>query len=105
MRQFSIIFMDLVMPGMNGEEAAARILSSGVETPIVAVTGNIVRGSDGNTLKSVGIHNVLMKPVDRTAANDLCRQLLGKESPNSVGLVEAQKPAKAGLGSMFSKDK
>ncbi|KAJ3244181.1 Ataxin-3 [Chytriomyces hyalinus] len=105
MRQFSIIFMDLVMPGMNGEEAAARILSTGVETPIVAVTGNIVRGSDGTTLKSVGIHYVLMKPVDRTAANELCRQLLGKEGPYSVGLVEVQKPAKAGLGSMFSKDK
>ncbi|TPX74653.1 hypothetical protein CcCBS67573_g04089 [Chytriomyces confervae] len=105
MRQFSIIFMDLAMPGMNGEEAAARILSTGVETPIVAVTGNIVRGSDGTTLKSVGIHYVLMKPVDRTAANELCRQLLGKESPNSVGLAEVQKSAKAGLGSMFSKDK
>ncbi|KAI8607564.1 CheY-like superfamily [Chytriomyces sp. MP71] len=35
-RIFTLIFMDLEMPGMNGEEAAARIRAMGVQTPIIA---------------------------------------------------------------------
>ncbi|KAI8832618.1 hypothetical protein BJ741DRAFT_614175 [Chytriomyces cf. hyalinus JEL632] len=104
MKQFSIIFMDLEMPGMDGEEAAARMQSAGVKAPIVAVTSNFVRGNDGNTLKSVGIHKVLMKPFDRATVNEICRQLLGQEDP-PTGLTETPKTAKTGLGSLFSKDK
>ncbi|KAJ3237903.1 hypothetical protein HDU78_003812 [Chytriomyces hyalinus] len=104
MKQFSIIFMDLEMPGMNGEEAAARMQSARVEAPIVAVTSNFVRGNDGNTLKSVGINKILMKPFDRATVNEICRQLLGLDDPHA-GLKETPKTAKTGLGSMFSKDK
>ncbi|TPX59583.1 hypothetical protein CcCBS67573_g09077 [Chytriomyces confervae] len=104
MKQFSIIFMDLEMPGMNGEEAAARMQSARVEAPIVAVTSNFVRGNDGHTLKSVGIKKIVMKPFDRATVNEICRHLLGLDDPHT-GLKETPKTAKTGLGSMFSKDK
>ncbi|ORY46000.1 hypothetical protein BCR33DRAFT_716012 [Rhizoclosmatium globosum] len=74
MKKFNIIFMDLEMPAMNGEETSARIRSAGIATPIVAVTGNIVRGNDESSLKVVGINQIMLKPITRQGVEDVCRK-------------------------------
>ncbi|KAI8607075.1 CheY-like superfamily [Chytriomyces sp. MP71] len=75
-KKFAIIFMDLEMPGMSGDEAAARIRSIGVTTPIVAVTGNVTRGDDINPLKQAGISEIVKKPVERQRVIDLCKSFI-----------------------------
>ncbi|KAJ3388509.1 hypothetical protein HDU84_009696 [Entophlyctis sp. JEL0112] len=75
-RKFCIVFMDLEMPEMPGDEAAARIRGFGHSMPIVAVTGNLVRGDDANSLKQAGITDILKKPVDRVRVSEMCKRLL-----------------------------
>jgi signal transduction histidine kinase/DNA-binding response OmpR family regulator len=41
-KPFDLIFMDIHMPAMDGLEAAAQIAEMGVQTPIVALTANIM---------------------------------------------------------------
>ncbi|KAI8832619.1 hypothetical protein BJ741DRAFT_614177 [Chytriomyces cf. hyalinus JEL632] len=75
-KAFALIFMDLEMPFMSGEEASARIRSLGITIPIVAVTGNSIRGDDVNPLRQAGISEIVKKPVERQKIYDLCRALV-----------------------------
>ncbi|TPX46866.1 hypothetical protein CcCBS67573_g10288 [Chytriomyces confervae] len=68
--------MDLEMPIMSGEEASARIRSLGITIPIVAVTGNSIRGDDVNPLRQAGISEIVKKPVERQKIYELCRALV-----------------------------
>ena len=40
--EFDVIFMDINMPDMNGDEVTRRLISEGVETPIVAYTAGVL---------------------------------------------------------------
>ncbi|KAJ3287784.1 hypothetical protein HDU79_005421 [Rhizoclosmatium sp. JEL0117] len=89
-RKVSIVFMDLEMPGMSGEEATVRIRAAGYTMPIVAVTGNLVLGNNDGPLKNAGMHVVLKKPVEKGQVFDVCRTLLfmDLDQRNSVGSEE-----------------
>ncbi|BBN60547.1 response regulator [Hydrogenovibrio marinus] len=63
---FDVIMMDLVMPGMDGFECTRNIRQSGINTPIVALSGN----DDEETLEicyEVGIDGFLKKPTNKAA--------------------------------------
>ncbi|KAJ3017406.1 UNVERIFIED_CONTAM: hypothetical protein HDU68_011698 [Siphonaria sp. JEL0065] len=78
LKKFSVVFMDLEMPGMNGDEATARIRASGNNVPIIAVTGNLVRAEDLNPLRAVGVTQTLTKPVSRQMIQSICNKILGE---------------------------
>ncbi|KAB7627564.1 ATP-binding protein [Alkalilimnicola sp. S0819] len=60
---FDLIFMDLHMPGMSGEEASRAITRLGDNRPrIIALTANVLLG-DGADLQRYGIERCLVKPV------------------------------------------
>ena len=64
--KFDIIFMDHMMPGMDGIEAAALIRSSGglnAATPIIALTANVLNGMKEEFLKN-GMNDFIGKPID-----------------------------------------
>ncbi|KAJ3017085.1 UNVERIFIED_CONTAM: hypothetical protein HDU68_011863 [Siphonaria sp. JEL0065] len=82
LKKFSIIFMDLEMPGMNGDEAAARIRATGNMTPIVAVTGNIVRAEDKSPLRELRITEILTKPVSKHAIQAICNNYINDSKGN-----------------------
>ncbi|KAJ3287783.1 hypothetical protein HDU79_005420 [Rhizoclosmatium sp. JEL0117] len=87
-RKVSIVFMDLEMPGMNGEEAAARIRAAGSTMPIVAVTGNTIKGDDAGPLRQVGIIEIVKKPVEIAKIFELCKTLIQfKNVDNSTNLT------------------
>jgi CheY-like chemotaxis protein len=56
-----LVFMDVQMPEMNGYEASQKIRELGIDTPIVAVTANALKGEKEKCL-SVGMNDYLTKP-------------------------------------------
>ena len=71
-KQFDLIFMDIHMPVMDGLEAAAKIIELGCETPIVAMTANIM-SNDREIYESSGMVDHIGKPF---TSQELWRCLL-----------------------------
>ncbi|KAJ3184949.1 hypothetical protein HDU87_002515 [Geranomyces variabilis] len=61
---YSIIFMDLEMPRMGGQEAAARIRSTGYLGPIIVITSHPLDALPRDVVQ-VGVTECLAKPISR----------------------------------------
>ncbi|WP_019675654.1 hybrid sensor histidine kinase/response regulator [Arsukibacterium perlucidum] len=59
---FDLVFMDMQMPLMGGEEATRLIRQAGIEVPIIAVTANVM-SEDVERYKKAGCQALLGKPV------------------------------------------
>lgn len=59
---FDIIFMDMRMPGLSGEETAQLLRAEGVRTPIVALTANAF-DDDRQACLAAGMDDFLVKPL------------------------------------------
>ena len=60
---FSIIFMDYIMPGKNGIETTKDIRERGIETPIIALTGDTEEETKKEFILA-GSNDILSKPVE-----------------------------------------
>ena len=63
MKPFDLIFMDILMPVMDGLEAAFKIKEANCNTPIVALTA-IESPANMGSFQTNGIERYLNKPVD-----------------------------------------
>ena len=74
---FDIIFMDHMMPNMDGVEAMRRIrlMKGGEETPIVALTANALSGAAAE-YKNLGFQAFLAKPIAPKSMENILRRLL-----------------------------
>lgn len=61
---FDLIFMDMQMPLMGGEEATRLIRHAGINTPIIAVTANVM-AEDFERYRRSGCQGLLAKPVNQ----------------------------------------
>ena len=61
-RFFDGVFMDFVMPRMNGPQAAHELRSRGFKQPIIGVTGNVL-SQDVDCFLAQGANSVLSKPL------------------------------------------
>jgi CheY-like chemotaxis protein len=72
---YDLIFMDIFMPGMGGQEAT-RIIRSLPEpaclTPIIALTANVT-SEDAAVFRAAGMDGILGKPVSLTELIDTVR--------------------------------
>jgi len=84
---FSLIFMDIHMPVMDGLEASMKITEMGVKTPIVALTANIM-SNDVEHYKRNGMSDTLGKPF---TANDLWRCLVKFIPVDSYSTIDKSK--------------
>lgn len=78
---YDIIFMDHMMPEMNGVEAFHRIRELGGEcrsVPIVLLTANAVSGVKEKMIKE-GFDAFLSKPIDIDELTSILRQFMGVE--------------------------
>ena len=63
-KDYSLIFMDLQMPIMDGFEATEKILSSKPDSKIVALTANIMK-EDRDKCKEIGMCGFVGKPFSK----------------------------------------
>lgn len=62
LEDFDLVFMDMQMPEMGGEEATQLIRHAGVDVPIIALTANVMR-EDRNRYLEAGCQDLLAKPI------------------------------------------
>ncbi|MDR2749417.1 MAG: response regulator [Clostridiales bacterium] len=94
-RKFDIIFMDHMMPEMDGIEAAERIRKHGasMDVPIIALTANAITGMREMFLDN-GMNDYISKPIEIKELNRVLRKWIPQEK-----ILERPKlPTKEELG-------
>ncbi|OJJ05282.1 hypothetical protein ASPVEDRAFT_86634 [Aspergillus versicolor CBS 583.65] len=61
---YDAVLMDISMPVMDGLTAMAHIRKMGLQIPIIAITGNALKG-DAETYMAQGMNDCIDKPVNR----------------------------------------
>ncbi len=72
-----IVFMDVMMPEMDGVEATKRILEFDPDAKIIAITAFAVK--KGQEMLEAGAVEVLEKPFTRKSINDLINRYLSSK--------------------------
>ncbi|MDR0465420.1 MAG: response regulator [Treponema sp.] len=80
---YDIIFMDHMMPKMDGIEAARIIHCMGYTRPIVALTANALTGQVDMFLNS-GFDDFISKPIDSRLLNTLLNKLIRDKQPYEI---------------------
>jgi len=81
----ALAFFDIMMPKMNGFEAARKLRSLGYKKPIIAVTATFLSEDEGKCKES-GINDVLIKPIKfLEIQKTLEKWLVPGEEPKAFG--------------------
>jgi PAS domain S-box-containing protein len=84
---YDIIFMDHMMPEMNGIEATAHIRAMAspyyAQAPIVALTANAITGTKEMFLEN-GFNDFLSKPIDIGKLNAILKKYIPKEKQRKI---------------------
>jgi signal transduction histidine kinase/DNA-binding response OmpR family regulator len=91
---YDVIFMDHMMPKMDGIEAAKIIRGMGYKEPIVALTANALAGQ-AEVFFNNGFDGYISKPIDIRQLNATLNKLVRDKQPSSV--VEEAKRQKESL--------
>ncbi|MCL2717560.1 MAG: response regulator [Lachnospiraceae bacterium] len=87
---YDIIFMDHMMPVMDGIEAAKQLRELGYKPPIVALTANAVAGQADMFIQN-GFDDFISKPIDIRQLNAVLNQLVrDKYLPGKSKAVQMQ---------------
>jgi len=80
---YDVIFMDHMMPKMNGVEAVKIIRESGYTNPIVALTANAVSGQEEMFMTN-GFDGFISKPIDSRELNHYLVEFVRNRQPAEV---------------------
>jgi len=81
---YDIVFMDHMMPRMDGIEAAKIIRSTGYTKPIVALTANALAGQ-AEMFMNNGFDDFISKPIDIRQLNAVLNKLIrDKQAPEVI---------------------
>ena len=80
---YDIVFMDHMMPGMDGIEATKAIRSLGYTHPIIALTANAVKGQAEIFLTS-GFDEFISKPIDMRQMDTILNKFVRDRHPPEV---------------------
>lgn len=79
---YHMILMDINMPVMDGLMATELIRQMGVDVPIIALTGNALKG-DGETYLAKGMNDYIAKPLHRQQLVDILWKWCGSDGPGT----------------------
>lgn len=79
---YHMILMDINMPVMDGLMATELIRQMGVDVPIIALTGNALKG-DAETYLAKGMNDYVAKPLHRQQLVDILWKWCGSDSPGT----------------------
>jgi CheY-like chemotaxis protein/nitrogen-specific signal transduction histidine kinase len=89
---YDIIFMDHMMPGIDGIEAAKQIRDTGYGHPIVALTANTIIGQAELFMNS-GFAGFISKPIDTATLDGYVKRLIrDKQSPEAISAARSTAP-------------
>ncbi len=75
---FDIVFMDIMMPEMDGIQATVELRNRGYEIPIIAMTANISK-DEKNSAISAGMNDYVTKPVRIDTVKKILIKLFSEE--------------------------
>ena len=73
--KYDLIFMDIMMPDMDGVETMKKLKNMSLKTPIVALTADAVEGSRERYLEE-GFDDYVAKPIDQMTLEETLHKLL-----------------------------
>ncbi|MCL2604764.1 MAG: ATP-binding protein [Defluviitaleaceae bacterium] len=91
---YDIIFMDHMMPGMDGIETTVKLREYGYKEPIVALTANALAGQADIFFQN-GFNEFISKPIDTRQLNQVLNKLVRDKQPSDV--IEAARLQAAAL--------
>jgi len=96
--EYDLIFMDHMMPIMDGVETMQKMKERGIKCPIIALTANAISGVKEMYLK-MGFQAFIAKPIEPEKLDRALREFLPKDlqTPISQG-AEAPKASKSNTG-------
>ena len=75
-KQYDLIFMDIMMPKLNGVETLYKLRENeDFSVPVIALTADAIEGTDEKYL-NVGFNSYLSKPIDRKLLNKVINKYL-----------------------------
>jgi len=80
---YDIVFMDHMMPEMDGIETTKKIRETGYAKPIIALTANAVAGQANMFLKN-GFDDFISKPIDIRQLNKVLKTWVRDKAPPEV---------------------
>lgn len=101
---FDLVFMDMQMPEMGGEEATRLVRHAGIDVPIIALTANVMR-EDHERYLAAGCQTLLAKPIVQQEFYAMIRQYSRSVVSLEQELAErlAQDPAIIALKQDFTR--
>ena len=91
---YDVVFMDHMMPKMDGIETTRRLRAMGYTQPIVALTANAVAGQSDIFLGN-GFDDFISKPIDIRHLNAMLNKYIrDKQPPEVIEEARAQSAAK-----------
>ena len=79
-KSYDIIFMDLLMPEMDGLQAITEIRKLGVEVPVVAVTA-VENPDTRSAAEALGVEDYLLKPATTDQIKEILLRTFPKNAP------------------------
>jgi signal transduction histidine kinase/CheY-like chemotaxis protein len=96
-RNFDLIFLDIQMPVMDGYTTARKLRSSGIITPVVAMTAFAMPG-EMEKCHAAGMNEYLAKPVDIAQLDRVLKKYLAVDTKTTP---EVNGQAVAGTGELL----
>lgn len=87
-----IVLLDATMPGKSGYEVCAELRSSGVDVPVLILTGNFSPYDEGKG-KSAGADGNVVKPFESQSLIDRVNQLVGQKGAGAGARPSAGPPS------------
>jgi len=80
---YDVVFMDHMMPEMDGIETTKKIRETGYTKPIIALTANAVAGQ-ANMFLETGFDDFISKPIDIRQLNKVLKTWIRDKAPPEV---------------------